>query len=73
MDLLFQGLGIAGLLSITVGVLKKRKCRADEYFILGGALLLVYSIYRRDLVFAILQVVFMTSALYDFYKHRCKR
>ena len=72
MDLVLKGIGIAGLLVITTGVLRKRKCRADEFFVIGGVLLLVYSIYRRDVIFSILQVVFTVSSFYDFLKHRCK-
>jgi len=60
---------IFGLLSIIVGTslvsssLKIRRRYTYPLLILGGVCLLVYSIYLNDLIFIILQSVFIVSSI----------
>ena len=62
-------IAIVGLLSIIVGTplvsgsLKVRRRYAYPLFILGGVCLLIYSIYLDDLIFIILQGVFVISSI----------
>lgn len=63
-------LGIIGLILIIVGVLVKSKSRdiRDILYIFGGAFLLLYSVYIKEIVFIILQAVFILVAVYDIIK-----
>jgi len=71
---IFQIIAIIGLLSIILGILtissKKRKVKKYTYPLLisGGVLLEIYSIYINDLIFIILQIVFIISAIYGLIK-----
>ncbi len=71
---IFQLIAVIGLLSIISGTLmisrKKRIRRRYTYplLILGGIFLEIYSIYIRDLIFIILQGVFIISAIYGLIK-----
>ena len=66
-------IGIIGLILISWGiVIKKRKDR-DSMFVIGGFLLLIYSISILDTIFIILQCVFILSAIYDITKKRRKK
>ena len=67
---IFKIIGILGLIFIIVGVLikpKNRKIR-DILYILGGLALMVYSVHIKDIIFIILQVIFIFVAIYDFIK-----
>lgn len=68
MPYLFKTLGIGGLLLITRGIFVHKELARDEWSLLGGVLLLVYSIYLNDLVFIILQLVFISANGYQIYK-----
>ena len=57
--------GALGVLFISLGVLTKERKKQDIYYILGGCCVLGYSIYLKDLVFILLQVIFIIAALYD--------
>lgn len=64
---IFQIIGAIGLVLIIVGVLikqRKRKLR-DIIYIIGGICLTAYSIYIKDIIFIILQIIFIVVALYD--------
>jgi len=65
--------GIIGLLLITYGIFIKKERRRDKEFALGGLFLLFYSIYLKDLIFVILQIVFISANLYEVYKLRKKK
>ena len=65
MDLVFKILGALGLIGIIVAVLTKDEKRQDRLFILGGLLLLCYSVFIRDIIFIILQIVFIAVALIE--------
>lgn len=57
--------GIAGLLAITSGILLKDRKKQNYLFIAGGVLLEIYSIHQRDIIFIVLQVVFVLAAIYN--------
>jgi len=60
--------GILGLITITVAIWLKNEKTQDVLFILGGALLLVYSVYQKDIIFIILQAVFIISSFLELVK-----
>ncbi|MEA3413967.1 MAG: hypothetical protein U9Q99_00365 [Nanoarchaeota archaeon] len=69
---IFQIISILGLILIILGSYfsLKRKTRIKfTYlaFILGGICLLIYSIYIKDLIFIILQGVFVIVAILEYY------
>ena len=57
--------GILGLILISYALWLKNEVRQDIIFILGGLLLLVHSIYIEDIIFIILQIAFVLSALVE--------
>ena len=73
MSLLFKLLGVIGLLIITRGIFIKKEKPRDWDFAIGGIFLLAYSIYLRDLIFIILQIVFIVSNLFREWQLRKKR
>jgi len=70
----FKIIGILGLVSIIIGTfmisIKKRIRRRYIYpfLLLGGICLTVYSIYINDLIFIILQVLYIIIVIYDVIK-----
>ena len=68
--MLFKIIGALGLILIIVGILiktEKRKLR-NIMFIFGGIFLATYSIYIKDAIFIILQIIFILAAVYDLIK-----
>ncbi len=67
---IFYAIAIIGLLSIILGTLVIYKKRKYTYplFIIGGICLEIYSIYIGDLIFIILQAVFILSSTYGLIK-----
>ena len=61
-------IGVLGLILIIVGIITKKRKNQDIFYIFGGMCLTIYSIYIRDLIFIILQIVFTLAAIYDFAK-----
>jgi hypothetical protein len=76
---IFYIIAIIGLLSIITGTLmismKKRLRKKYTYplLILGGICLEIYSIYIQDLIFIVLQGVFIISSIYGLIKLNVKR
>lgn len=66
---LFQIIAIMGILSVILGTslvsssLKIRRRYTYPLLIFGGVCLLIYSIYLEDLIFIILQSVFIVSSI----------
>jgi lipid-A-disaccharide synthase-like uncharacterized protein len=60
--------GIIGLVLISVGLWIKNEVKQDIIFIVGGICLLSYSIFINDLIFVILQTIFILSALIELVK-----
>ncbi|MDP3986729.1 MAG: hypothetical protein Q8P81_00715 [Nanoarchaeota archaeon] len=71
---LFKIIGALGLIAIISGVLIKPKNREvrDILYIFGGLFLTVYSIYIKDIIFIILQIIFMIVASYDLIRLKSK-
>ena len=65
---MFKIIGALGLILITIGVLTKKEKLQNIYFIVGGLLLETYSIYLKDPIFIILQIIFVLAATYELIK-----
>ena len=71
---IFNIIAVIGLVSIISGTLmisRKKKIRRRYVYpllILGGVFLEIYSIYIQDLIFIILQGIFIISAIYGLIK-----
>jgi hypothetical protein len=61
----FKILGASGLLLISIGLLIKNRVIQNMLFICGGTLLEMYSIHIQDIIFTVLQFVFILSAFFD--------
>jgi lipid-A-disaccharide synthase-like uncharacterized protein len=68
MDFIFKIIGIIGVLLICLGIVKRGRKVQDYLYILGGVMLACYSIYIKDIIFIILQLVFTATAIYDYGK-----
>jgi len=67
---IYKIIGILGLLLICLGmIVKNRKTRDVESFF-GGLGLLIYSIHLKDLIFIILQSVYILIVSVDYFKNR---
>lgn len=62
-------IGALGIILISVGIIKRKRKTQVLYFIAGGICLEVYSIFIGDIIFIILQLVFIASALYDYFRN----
>lgn len=65
---MFTLIGIIGLLIISFAVWMKNERRQDILFIIGGVLMFAYSISIDSAIFAVLQAVFVLSALFELVK-----
>jgi asparagine N-glycosylation enzyme membrane subunit Stt3 len=65
---MFIILGILGLLILSFAVWLRNERKQDLWFVIGGILLLIYSISINNVIFTILQIVFITSALIELVK-----
>lgn len=61
-------IGIIGLLVISFAVWMKNERKQDIFFMIGGVLMFVYSISIDSAIFAVLQAVFVLSALFELIK-----
>lgn len=60
--------GIIGLLLISYALWVRNEKKQDIIYILGGMSLLAYSIHIGDIVFIVLQIVFLLSAGIELFK-----
>lgn len=58
-------LGVIGLVIISAAIWMKNEKNQDILFIIGGVSLLLYSISIENIIFSILQFVFILSALVE--------
>ncbi len=65
---LLKIIGILGLLLITTGMIVKKRTTRNILCVFGGIALLLYSIYIKDLIFIILQAVYVVVVIFDFIK-----
>jgi hypothetical protein len=63
--------GIIGLILISIAIWQKEK-RQDELFVIGGLTLLIYSYSLHNVIFIILQIVFILSAIIELLKRKRK-
>ncbi|MFA6364796.1 MAG: YgjV family protein [Candidatus Paceibacterota bacterium] len=57
--------GIIGLLIISTAIWLKNEKRQDLLFIIGGISLLIYSVSIGDIIFILLQIIFIISAFVE--------
>ncbi len=65
---MFTLFGIIGLLIISFSIWLRNEYKQDILFVVGGVSLLIYSISIGDIIFIILQIVFIASALVEFFR-----
>lgn len=65
---IFKVIGALGIILISIGIITKKRSIQDIYYILGGLCLAIYSLYIKDLIFIILQIIFILAAIYDLVK-----
>ncbi len=65
---IFKIIGAIGLLLISIGIITKKRKNQNILYIIGGLCLEIYSIYIGDLIFIILQLVFIIAAIYNLLK-----
>jgi len=70
---IFQIIGALGLILISIAVLIKKKKYEDILFILGGLCLEAYSISIKNIIFIILQAVFILASGYELIKTYVKK
>ncbi|HRH25005.1 MAG TPA: hypothetical protein PLQ20_01550 [Candidatus Paceibacterota bacterium] len=63
-------LGIAGLILVSLGLIVKSRKLRDLLSFLGGGFLLVYSIYKNDSVFIVLQSFYVLVTIFDYLKQK---
>jgi len=67
---IFKFIGALGLLLISIGIVNKKRFIQDILYIIGGICLEIYSIHLGNLIFIILQIIFIIAAIYDSIKLR---
>jgi len=67
---IYKIIGIIGLVLIcTAMIVRKRRIR-DDFAFFGGIGLLIYSIYLKDVIFIILQSVYIVIISFDYLKEK---
>jgi len=66
---IFTLFGILGLIVISIAIWMKEN-KQDILFVVGGSLLLAYSVSIGNTIFSILQIVFIVSAFLELIKKR---
>lgn len=61
-------IGALGIILIAIGIVTKNRKKQDVFYISGGICLEIYSLYIKDIIFIILQIIFTLAAVYDFTK-----
>ncbi|MEK7585710.1 MAG: hypothetical protein AAB477_00530 [Patescibacteria group bacterium] len=68
----FKIIGIIGLVLICLGMIVKNRKTRDTFSFFGGVGLLVYSIYLKDIIFTILQSVYIVVVSVDYFRNKNK-
>lgn len=68
----FKILGVAGLILISLAMIVKSRKTRDVFSFFGGVGLLIYSLYIKDVIFIVLQSVYILIILIDFIKQKIK-
>ena len=67
---IFKLIGVLGLILISVGIIIKKRRAQDVCYIIGGTCVGIYSFYLGDLIFIILQIIFIVFAIFDLFKFK---
>jgi len=70
MEIFFIIIAVIGVLLATIGIIGRSELKSDYFHLVAGLCLVTYSIYIKDIVFIILQIIFMSGALYEIVKIR---
>ena len=65
-------IGALGVVLVSYGLLIRKEHRQDYFELAGGLCLLTYSLYIRDALFVILQLIFILTVVYELGKLRYK-
>jgi len=65
----FKVLGALGVLLISIGIATNKRSE-NILYLLGGICLLIYSFYIKDIIFIVLQIIFILSAGYALIKNK---
>ena len=68
MEIIFIIIAVVGLLCVTAGVLQRNEFKSDILYVIGGIFLAAYSIYIKNWVFIVLQIIFILGSLYEILK-----
>lgn len=63
-------IGALGILLVAIGILRKDRKQQDVFYMAGGVCLEIYSVVIQDVIFIILQLIFIAAAVYDYGKKR---
>jgi lipid-A-disaccharide synthase-like uncharacterized protein len=66
----FKLIGIMGLVLICLGMVVKNRKTRDTLSFFGGVGLLIYSIYLKDIIFIILQAIYIIVVTVDYFKQK---
>ncbi len=69
---IFKIIGIVGLILICIGMIVKDRRIRDIFSFFGGVGLLIYSISLKDLIFIILEALYVIVVSFDFIKQNKK-
>lgn len=69
---IYKLIGIVGLVLICLGMIVKDRRNRDIFSFFGGFGLLIYSISLRDLIFTILEAIYVIVVSFDFIKQKNK-
>lgn len=70
---MFKIVGALGILIIAAGILINNRKKQGVFYIIGGVCLEIYSIYISDVIFIILQLIFIFTAIYALIKNQAKK
>lgn len=62
---IFEIIGAVGLALMIAGVLLRKRKIQDILFTTGGICLVIYSVWIKNTIFIILELVFTAAAVYD--------
>ena len=68
--MIFKIIGAIGILLITIGIITNIKKTENLFYIIGGACLLAYSLYVKDIIFIVLQIIFILAAVIAFFRNK---
>ena len=69
---IFKIIGVIGLVLICLGMIVRKRTTRDILAFFGGIGLLVYSIYLKDIIFTVLQSVYIIVITIDFVNEKKK-